>query len=565
MPTPPDAPAAPVKPRPLGPSSNWPSIYERHLEDLKRSDKKAWDKNLKHFLGNPWAVTTQGESEAALIKTSSNFVLPLVETAQANVSPPNPRVTLNARTPTNRDQMEQGATIVNYSLQQGKWRRETGMGIYNVVMCGRAPFKTTFDFERDLAVTRALDPRNYFFDKTAQRFEDMKYEMETTLLSRRAMERKVDEGAYPSWVLECRSAEAYPAWLVPGEKKEINSLRDYQQWFIVYEVYDREAGVVFHYLMDEKRPILTDELIFRPYDLLTFTYNGTDCGGVSEVGLIMANQEEYNWTETFNLNILRSCVPVTYYDARVISSDKKDKQLAAPLGSHVPVTPHGNGTVADGFYEKPMPQASSLSIDMLARKREGMAYVSAMSDGMRAQTVGAKTATEMEWLKQQIRDRLGPRIALVDELTEAVAAKQFFLAQRYMKEEKVVQLLGEKEWRTVNPFTIEGIEATFDIVAYNPMKMNAAVRIEALRNLQPLLVGNPYVKQRALAAAILTDVQLGDVDELLYTDEEVAAMSQPPAPAPGADPGAPAPSLSTPLDPAAIPADPGSMPPGAPT
>lgn len=555
-------------PTPTKPTANWPSIIERHVADLKSGEKKAWDKNLEHFNGRAWAATDVGASEAELIKTSTNFVLPLVETAQANLLPPNPRVTLNPRKPADREQIEQGGTIVNYSLQRGKWRKETGMGLFYTVMYGRAPFKTTFDFDTDLPVTRAIDPKNYFFDRTATRFEDMKYEIEATLLSRKQMERKVDEGAYPSWIFETRSGETYPQWLLPGERKPVDGLRDYQTWYLVYEVYDREAGVVFHYLSGERSPILEDALIFRPYDLLTFTFNGVDCGGVSEVSIIRSNQENYNWTDTFELNRHRLSVPVTYYDKKLATADQQHKQLQAPLGARVPVSVPENRSIAESFYQPPLPMSSGLSIDILARQRESMAYVSALSDSQRGQTIGAKTATEMEWIKQQIRDRLGPRLALVDELTESIASKHFFLAQRFMREEKVVQLIGEKEWRTVNPFTLEGVDATFDIVAYNPMKMNAAVRLEALRNLQPILVNNPYVKQRKLAEILLRDVQAGEVEDLLLTDEELAAQQAPPAGAPpGAPlppPGAPTPSPATPLDPAPPPIDPGSMPPGGP-
>jgi hypothetical protein len=559
----------PVKPHAAQPTSQWPSIIEKHVASYKAGEKKAWDKNQAFFLGNPWANTQVGESEALLDKTSTNFVLPLVETAQANILPPNPRVTLNARTPANRDQMEQGATIVNYFLQQGKWRKETAIGIYNVVMCGRCPFKTTWDFDADRAITRFIDPRNYFFDRTAQRFEDMKYEIEATLLTRRQMERKIEEGVYPSWAIDKQSAEQYPTWLVPGDKQEVNGLRNFASWFMVYEVYDREAGIVFHYLPNDRRPILTDDLIFRPYDLLTFTYNGTDCGGVSEVSLIMSNQEEYNWSQTYELNRQRFDIPVDYFDARTSTTDKEDKNAAVvKLGSKVPITPHGDKTVAQSFYRPPPLSPHPLAQQNLGHMRESMAYVSALSDSQRGQTIGAKTATEMEWIKQQIRDRLGPRIANVDELTESVAAKMFFLAQRYMREEKVVQLIGEKEWKTVNPFTLEGVDATFDIVAYNPLRMNPAVRIEALRNLQPLVVGNPYVKQRPFLEMLFRDIQAGEPGDMLYTDEEVAARAAPPAPTPGAppDPGAPAPALSTPLDPGAPPAEipaTGSMPPGA--
>jgi len=447
-------------------TSNWPTIIDRHVAAFKSGEKKAWDRNLQTFLGNYWAGTTVGESEAQLIKTSTNFVLPLVETALSNLIPPNPQVTLNARRAADREQMDQGQVITNYALQRGKWRKELGVAVYNTILCGRGPVKTTFDFDTDLPITRFIDPRNYFFDKTAQRFDDMKYEIEVTLLSKRQMQRKVDEGVYPTWAVERQSAETYPTWLVPGDRKEINSLRDYQQWFMVYEVYDREAGKVFHYLPSDKRPILEDDLIFRPYDLLTFTFNGTDCGGVSEVSLIMPNQEEYNWTETFLLNNLRYNVPVEYYNAKMTSTDKQNAQLSAPLGSRVPVNVPEGRSLPEMFYNRPQPMVPPMAQEMLSRKREGISYVSALSDSQRGQTIGAKTATEMEWIKQQIRDRLGPRIAEIDALTESVATKQFFLAQRFMREEKVVQLIGDKEWRTVNPFTLEGVNATFDVVPF---------------------------------------------------------------------------------------------------
>lgn len=551
-----------------GPTSNWIEVVDRSIQKFKAGEKKAWDRNLRTFLGDFWGATTVGESEAELIKTSTNFVLPLVETAQANLMPPNPRVVLNPRTPANRDQVEQGSTIVNYFLQRGKWRRETAHGIFNVMISGRCPFKTVWDYENDVAISRFLDPRNYFFDTTAQRFEDMKYEIEATLLTRRQMEKKVEEGIYPKWAMDIRSAEQYPTWLLPEkDKRELRNLSDFQKWYLVYEVYDREAGVVFHYLPSDKRPILEDELLFRPYDLLTFTYNGTDCGGVSEVGLIMANQEDYNWTETFLLNELRTHIPVDYYDARITSSDKEEKKLQAPLGSKVPIKVPAGAGIADVFYRPPPPPLNPMAQDQLARKREGMAYTSAMSDSMRAQTIGAKTATEMEWIKQQVRDRLGPRLATIDELTESVAAKQFFLAQRYMREEKVVRLVGDKEWRVVNPFTLEGVEATFDIVAYNAMKMSPAIRLEALRNLQPILVNNPWVKQRKLAEALLRDVQADDPESFLLTEEEFAAQqqaAQQPPPDPGPTPAEPPMSPSTPLAPESAP-EPGGLPPGGPT
>ena len=512
-------------------------LMDMQIRSFESGHKRLFDKVDDFFLGESWAQTTVGESEAALIKTSTNFVFPIVETAASALLPPNPQVTVDRdklASKVDAAVLETVETLANHSLRTGAWVDELDLTIQSVVKYGRGIVKTTWDTARDCAVSRYVDPRAYHYDQTAVRYDDMRYEFEATILSRRDIEKKIQAGFYKAGILDDVQGDRYPMWLDPKGTSTGNrqALRNYQPWFLVYEFYDREAGKVRHYL--NRKLILEDELVYRPYDILTFNFNGRDVGGISEIGLILSNQEEYNWTETFLLNILRFGIPGVLYDARALTDSQVQKLSQAPLGAYFPIQlPPNVQAIGDAFAPRPMTQVPVAAEDMLAKKRDAIAYVSAISDAARSQVVGAKTATELAFMEGNARNRLRPRQTKVDALTTAVAEKQVFLASLYRREPIDVRKPGTQSWRVVVPQTLEGVRATFKMVPYSPAETNKAVKVETLRNLQSMLVGNPNVNQRKLTAKFLN---LLDEEDLLLSEEEVQASLAAAQPAQGTPP-----------------------------
>jgi hypothetical protein len=456
--------------------------------------------------------------------------------------PPNPQVSAEPVGIIDPQKVRIGESLVNWSLRAGGYRGELKTAVSNTVKFGRGPMKTTWDATRDMPVTRFVDVRNYFFDRTAQRWDAVKYEIEATLLSKSQMRKKVESGFYKAESLARQEPDRYPQWLLPAGRREHDNLKDYQPWYLVWEVYDREEGKVLHFLPNNGEPILESDLTYRPYDMLTFNYNGEDVGGISEIGLILPNAEEYNWTETFLLNILRFGIPGTFYDSAITTNDKVVKALQAPLGSYIPLQVPGNRTLAESFMSRPMPVYPPIANDMLAKKRDSISFVSALSDATRGQTVGAKTATELAFIEGNTKNRLRPRQSQVDELTESVSQKQLLLMSRYMSKPKVAKLTGSTDFTEISPWDVDGVEASFKMSPYSPMESNKAVKLEQLRNMQPMFQNNPYVKQGALTRRIF---ELMEETDLVYTDAEVAAQAaqQPPGgtAAPGGAPaGSPA-------------------------
>jgi hypothetical protein len=513
-----------------------------HVEKFKGGERVLFDKIVRYYQGKFWSDPKEGE--ASLQKTSTNFIFAITETALSTLVPPNPQVDAQPRNEANAEKVGSAQGVVNLALDTGRYRRELSFAVQNAVLYGRGPTKTVWDAKRDLPVTRSCDPRTVFFDLTATRPEDIRYWYEATLLSEKQVRARIEQGLYKPDVLE-RPSDAYPTWMLPetkpgtsGYDDAVRQLKSWQKWWLVYEVYDLEEGKVWHLQEDTDAALLEDDLVYCPYDLLSFNFNGEDCRGLSEIALILSNQEEYNWLETYLLTIQRLQVARIAYDAKALTSDEVANIGDVPIGGAAPFNVPANKTLADCIAQIPMPEPGALAFDILARKREGIAYVSALADAQRGQVVGARTATELALIEGQLRNRLRSRQNSIDELTEAVAAKHLLLSARYMRNPKIQKLVGKEGFLPIDPATLEGVEATFKVVPYSATESNKAVRAEILRSMIEWLERNPDISQFRL-----TDELLGllDLDKrVLLTEEErkqmAAAAAAPPAGAPGLPP-----------------------------
>lgn len=527
------------------PTTNWLEVCSQHVASYRAREKRAFDRALAYVNGNAWAETLAGESEVSIQRTSTNLLFPIVETAMTTLVPRNPQLVLKPRGPANLEFVQGGSALVNYFFEACRFRRGLARSVYHTVMNGLGIQKTTWDVENDRAVVTPVDPRNYFCDMTAQVEEDLKYEIEATLLSRKEMEDRIAAGLYPEEAL-ATAADQYPTWMLPDKRpdsgiegsgfaRETKNLMNYQSWYLVYEVYDREHGVVYHYTPQRDKPLLADELVYRPYDHLTFNYNGENCRGVSEIGLLLDNQREYNWTESYLLTILRASIPGIWYDKKATTTDKEQQRaIQMPVGGMAGVDVPGNKNVAEMFFNKPLPQVPPLADQMMAGKRQAIAEVSALAAAQRGQTVGAKTATELAFIKAATQDRLSSRQGEIFDLITRVGAKCYTLAQRYGAEAKLVQITGTEKWVNVDPASFEGMAATFEMTSYSAVETNPAVRADSLRMAYPLLSTNPRINQKKLTEELLRAQELPLT--LMLTDEEVAAQQAAAAapPAPGA-------------------------------
>jgi hypothetical protein len=242
------------------------------------------------------------------------------------------------------------------------------------------------------------------------------------------------------------------------------------------------------------------------------------------------------------------------YDSNAFDTDAASSLQQAPLGSLVPmgIKPElrGQGIIPkDCVWELPVPHAQAEQIDLLNRLREGIAYVSAIADAQRGQTIGARTATELAFIEGQLRNRLRSRQSRIDDFTENIAKKQFLLASKYMREEKVLRITGTPRWKTITPWSLEGVDATFKMAPYSPMESNKAVKAEVLRSMMDAFVNNPLIDQRNFFSELL---RLLDMPPSILADPAAVAAAIAPPPGPGRPPSR-VPDVVRPEDPNASP------------
>jgi hypothetical protein len=263
----------------------------------------------------------------------------------------------------------------------------------------------------------------------------------------------------------------------------------------VYEVYDVEAGRVVHIHPDNPQPLMEDALVYVPFSLLTLNSNGEDCRGLSEISLISDNQEELNHIRTYLLNIARLSIPKVAYDSTAAQSEDMAMAQEAPVGSLTGIRTTNGQPLSSVFHPWPMPEPPAALFEMAASLEKSIATVSALADAQRGQVTGARTATELALVEGQLRNRLASRQRRIDTVTIDVAQKMALLVAKYMRTEKVVQLTGYGEPKTVYPQTLDGVKAQFKVVPYSPMESNRAVLQEQFKAAMQFLMSNPMVDQ----------------------------------------------------------------------
>lgn len=470
---------------------------QRHIEVFRSTEKLAFDRLLRFYQGKFYSDREAGgPSESQLITTSINLTYAIVETALSTLTPRNPQVTAMMRAMSPDDSVRGLEGVTNLALDNTGFYDELLMLIQDAVLYGRGVIKTTWDPDCDLPIAKVCDIRGMFFDLAAKRTSDIRYWIETTLLSEEQFQERVKSGMYASWANSIHG-DAYPRWLMQdlGTSWSRQELKNFQRWVTVYEVYDVEAGRVVHLHPDNPEPLMEDALVYCPYSLLTLNNNGEDCRGLSEISLISDNQEELNHIRTYLLNIARLSIPKVAYDSTALQSEDLAIAQEAPVGSLTGIRTTNSQPLSSAFHPWPMPEPPSALFEMAASLEKSIATVSALADAQRGQVTGARTATELALVEGQLRNRLAARQRRIDTVTVDVAQKMALLISKYMTMKKVVQLSGYGDPKTVYPQTLDGVKAQFKVVPYSPMESNRAVLQEQFKAAMQFLMSNPMIDQ----------------------------------------------------------------------
>ena len=505
------------------------SLIDKHLSFYERTEKQAFDKARRFYRGDYWSGGANADLQDSTnsLLCSKNLVYAIADTAVSALLGPNPSVAANPRNPRSEEAAPAINGFMDYVLQANKMRRRAATALVDAVLCKRGIFKTGWSSVEDRPVIRAIDPSTLFFDLTVRDPDDIRYWLEATVMPWTEFKERVASGRYKSDKLSDIRPDRYPKWMLDkDQQKQREAVRDSFQWVTVWEYYDRETNIVQHYVKQADAVVFEDKIDYIPYSMFSLNHSGVDCLGLSEVQLILDQQQSVNDLLTHWKQITYLMIPRIMYDAGRITEEDLNKAVESSTGAFVGIAPENSETLRNLgslFYPMPMPEAPMGVKEFVARQEDDAAFVSALAEAARGQVTGARTATEMAIIDAQMRNRLATREGHLNDAIGDVASKCLYLSSLYMSDPKVVRVTGEKRWDTVTLDSIADVEVDFEMATHHPMRKNPGVVIESILQLLPLLTQSPHIDVRKLMEEIIHGMGM---PSSVLTPPQDAAMAQ---------------------------------------
>ena len=446
-------------------------LIDRHIAYYKRSEKSMFDKARRFYRGDFFALSDSGMTDGARnFLCSKNMIYAIADTAVSALLGPHPSVAAVGRTPNSQDAAVDVTGLMDYVLETNRFRRKASTALIDAVLCKRGIFKTGWDDKRDIPIIRAVNPSQVFFDLTVRDTDDIRYWLEATVISYEEFKRRIDSGQYDKSKLQDVNPDRYPKWLLdPNQQSSTNSLRDAFEWITIWEYYDREKGIMQHYVKQADAVVFEQKIDYIPYSMFTLNQSGVDCLGLSEVQLVLNQQETINDLLTHMKHITYLMIPRILFDSGRITEEDLNKAVEASAGSFVGVAPQNSEalrSLASLFYEMPMPDNPMGVKEFIARQEDDAAFISALAEAARGQVTGARTATEMAIIDAQMRETMlqvlpflmeNPNIN-VRELTEEVV-NGLGLPQRIVLPEEDVMAAQQQEALMMQQASLGGAAA----------------------------------------------------------------------------------------------------------
>jgi len=518
-------------------------------------ERKTWDRYLRYYRSEYWGENkdTRAVLEDSDVAVETNYPYSFVDSMVSSIVPPNPQVTVVARHRMMQESSKYREALVNDTLRKVQaskllWRLATYASVY-----GRAVMKAVWRFSRKRVEFRIIDPRFVFFDLSAERWEDVRYLVEVTTLTREEFNRRAKaprdsnkprgKRRYDPEIAKKASFGSYPSWLKPALKKNRDISSEAFEWVTVYEVYDFVGNKYFHYLADETKPLFQDKLPYRfvrnQYQLLTFNDNMQSLEGISDIQLIDRQQQMLNELDTLELRHAQSSIPVTLFQAGLVDSPGafvKDLLEATSPGDAVAIHAKPGIGIGDIIANTPTTALSPSFDKMRERITKNIEFTLGLPQFQRGVVGVADVATEVALAETAVRTRNGRRLQAIQNMVEWMCHATVGLYEEFLDAESniPIRLTGRQEslmvtrrsLATRDPMAAQKLaleedpmDYDYDVVPYSPTENSRTIQLRNLSQVLDLLSASPDVDKRRLVGTVIDLLNL-DPDLLLSPEEK---------------------------------------------
>mgnify|MGYP003664259482 FL=1 len=511
-----------------------------------RTERTQWDRWRSWYLSEYWNSGNDLPSGAGDISSreeqiniETNYPYAYVDTMIANICPTNPQVTVMARQDELRESARFREALINDSFKRNSLHRLLWKTATNAAICGRGFLKTLWNFNTSSVEYTVVDPRYVFFDLTAQKWEDIRYIVEITVLTKEEFQRRTKkkgkQGAfYNKKVADKATFGGFPTWLKDQVRSDTAVGQASQQvydWVTVYEVYDFTGdGQYYHVLDDQEEPLFEGELPYRhmrnPFSIMTFNDNMTDLGGVSDVKLISSIQERLNEIDTLELWHAHSSNPVLMVNTGLVDNPEQiitALRDATQPGSMIQLMGKANAPLRDLIGQTPVPTLTPSFQIMRERCTQIIEFILGIPAYSRGVVGVADVATEVALADTSTRTRNGRRIKSTEDAVSSLGSKTISLYTEFLPEGSLLPLriTGSREVLEATRNTLaldkkrpnsEGLmDYDYDAVPFSPTENHRLVQLQKIQNYLPILLEAQQVDKEKLITKLLDLLQMNDI------------------------------------------------------
>jgi len=580
-------------------------VIDTHQAKMRR-ERNQWDKYRSWYIGEFWGNMEEDLPQGASTFTETNEDVTLetnypyayIDTMIANVCPTNPQITVNAR----RDKLREAAyyreALVNDTFNRLKMHTILWNMSSHTAICGRSFLKAVWNLKRQSPDFFSVDPRFIFFDMSAQRWEDIRYLVEVTVLTKAEFELRTKrkgkkDGRYNTKVAEKASFGGYPSWLRDYTTRSSlfnDASKEVYEWVTVYEFYDFEGeGKYYHFLDDSDKPLFEGELPYRfirnPFICLSFNENMLDLGGLSDVKLIASTQERLNELDTLELWHAQSSIPVMMVNTGMVDNPEmilNALRNATEPGSLIEIAGTANAPLRDLIETTPSPQLQPGFDKMRERAVQIIEFVLGIPQYSRGVVGVTDVATEVALADTATRTRNGRRIRKLEDIIQWASEAVISLYDEFLPSDstlpirltdsaKVIEANREAlKLRTLNEVNDQGpLEYDYEAIAYSPTENHRLIQLRNIQQYLPLLMEAPNVDKEKLVVKLLDLLLMRDLameaqqadaqmppgagmepmepppEDTMATGALPSGTQEPPTPPfPGGGPGSPMPAVA---------------------
>ena len=528
-----------------------------HLDQLK------WDRVRSWYTSESWAQqggdAPQGSQEpinaGGDLSLETNYPYAFVDTMVANICPNNPEVTVNARRKKLHGPAKYRQALINDTLYRTGahrilWRAATMSSVYP-----RSFVKTVWNFRKRSPDFINIDPRYVWYDMSVDRWEDVRYVIEVTVLTRedfysRVKSKGKEDRAYNPEVAEKADFGAFPEWLrdrVQDRNLMNESSKEVFEWVTVYEVYDFSGeGRYYHFLEEQEEPLFAGELPYRfvrnPFYRLTFNDNLQDIGGLSDISLIAPVLERLNELDTLMLWFAQTAIPITMLNTGLCDNPERVRsQLrdSTSPGSIVEVSGKANASISDIIGHTQTPSLSPEFIQTRDRCMQIIEFILGIPQYSRGVVGVSDVATEVALADTATRTRNGRRQQEIYDLIGWQSQTIVGLYEEFLADDEIlpVRLTGNEEILEITRASMlarevqaargeDPLEYDYQAVAYSPTENNRLVQLRNLSQFFPLLAQAPEVDQATLVKKLAELLQMEDILKDKEQIQQEAQMAQ---------------------------------------